>query len=145
MQTFLPHSDFAQSAAVLDYRRLGSQVHEVSQILDALHETNNGGYRNHPVTKMWRGHELQLAQFGLVCEEEWERRGYKVRVEKQQIEQHMDWARDGDMSLPEWFGGSIHLRYQRLLLWKNYAYYSKFFPGVLPYGDKDEFYYPEGY
>lgn len=145
MQTFLPYPDFAMSAAVLDYRRLGSQVHEVAQLLDALHETNNGGYRNHVVARMWRGHELQLAQFGLVCEEEWEKRGYKIRVEKAQIEQHMEWARDGDMSLPSWHGGDIHHRYQRLLLFKNYDLYSPYFPGVTPYRDASEFSYPDGY
>lgn len=130
MQTFLPYPDFAQSASVLDYRRLGSQIHEVNQLLDALHETNNGGYRNHPVTNMWRGCELQLCGFGLACEEEWESRGYKVRVEKERIEQHFDWAKSGDVNieLPWWFGDpEVHKNYQRRLYTKDPAYYGAHF------------------
>ena len=33
MQTFLPFADFAETAAVLDHRRLGKQRIEVLQIL----------------------------------------------------------------------------------------------------------------
>ena len=144
MQTFLPFPDFHESAHALDYRRLGGQINEVNQLLDALHETNNGGYRNHPVTHMWRGHELQLCMFGLACEQEWESRGYKERVNKKRIEQHMDWARDGEMSMPWWHGlPAVHLQYQRLLLFKDIDYYGPKFPGVLPLESADEFVYPE--
>ena len=145
IQTFLPYADFEQSAAVLDYKRLGAQINECCTLLGALHETNEkGGYANHPAAKMWRGHELQLAQFGLVCEEEWEKRGYKVRKNRTTLEQHLDWARDGEMAHPWWFGlPAVHLQYQRLLLLKNYDLYSQYFPGVKPLADASEFVYPE--
>lgn len=146
MQTFLPFPDFAHSAEVLDYRRLGSQIHECSQILDALHETNNGGYRTHIVTRMWRGHELALCGFAFACEDEWEKRGYKRRAEVDNLVQHLSWASSGDvdMTKPSWFGDpAVHVGYQRLLLFKNFDHYSKHFPGVEPFADSSEFKYPD--
>ena len=139
----MPHPDFEKSAAALDYRRLGAQINECCTMLGALHETNeNGGYRNHVVTRMWEGHELQLARFGLVCEDEWEKRGYKVRANRATLENHFDWARDGDMTYPSWFGlPAVHLQYQGLLVWKDPAHYGPQFPGVAPI-HKDDFVYP---
>lgn len=145
MQTFLPYADFEKSAAVLDNKRLGSQCLEINTLLGALHETNNGGYRNHPVTKMWAGHELALCGFGLACHEEWEKR-YKRRKDFATLEYHIELASSGDlenMEKPEWFGREdVHLAYQQLLLFKNFAHYSKFFPKVRAFTSADEFIYP---
>ena len=52
MQTFLPYSDFIKCAQVLDYRRLNKQITEATQILKAI-ERKQGGWVNHPITKMW--------------------------------------------------------------------------------------------
>jgi hypothetical protein len=49
MQSFLPYSDFAESAAVLDSRRLGKQR----------------------AAAMWAGYEEALVRYGLVVCEEW--------------------------------------------------------------------------
>ena len=38
MQTFLPTSNFAESAKYLDYRRLGKQRVEVLQLLNSFHK-----------------------------------------------------------------------------------------------------------
>ena len=60
MQTFLPYPDFKQSAACLDYRRLGKQRVEGVQILKAIlgEKSLNGkpykGWLNHPATLMWK-------------------------------------------------------------------------------------------
>ena len=51
MQTFLPFSDFAQTAAVLDARRLGKQRVEVLQILRAL-TFDDYGWRTYPAVTM---------------------------------------------------------------------------------------------
>lgn len=146
MQTFLPYPDFEKSAAVLDSRRLGSQIMEVNTLLGALHETNNGGYRNHVVTRMWAGHELALCGFGFACHEEWERR-YKRRKDLVKLEEHMELASSGDlenMEKPAWFGRpEVHVAYQRLLLFKNYEHYSQYFQGVPAFSSADEFEYPE--
>lgn len=142
MQTFLPYADFEQSAACFDYRRLGSQINECTQLLDALHETNNGGYRNHTVTRMWKFYEFQLATFGLVCEDEWESRGYRVRVNRAKLEQHLEWAESGSQEFPFWFGDSeVHDRYKRLLIWKKPDFYQPKWPDLTPL-HKDDFIYP---
>ena len=52
MQTFVPYPDLHDSAAVLDYRRLGKQRVEAYQIIRAaLHLSK--GWGNHPATRMW--------------------------------------------------------------------------------------------
>ena len=61
MQTFLPHKSFKKSLKVLDWRRLGKQRVEAHQILNVLLErTDTKGWRNHPITKMWKGYEDAL-------------------------------------------------------------------------------------
>ncbi len=54
MQTFLPYPDFAESARVLDNKRLGKQRVEVLQILNVLTDSTRKGWRNHPAVAMWR-------------------------------------------------------------------------------------------
>ena len=54
MQTFLPYADFAETARVLDQRRLGKQRVEALQVLRALFIPGYG-WRHHPVVRMWRG------------------------------------------------------------------------------------------
>ena len=66
MQTFLPFSDYAASAACLDTRRLGKQVLEVAQMLRAL-ESGTGFGAHHPATLAWRGCEASLAMYGRAC------------------------------------------------------------------------------
>ena len=77
MQTFLPFADFAETARVLDGRRLGKQRVETLQILRAL-RVPGYGWRHHPAVGMWAGYEEALARYGLqMCEE---RRGGSPRV-----------------------------------------------------------------
>lgn len=52
MQTFLPYKDFRKSLECLDFRRLGKQRVESSQILDCL-LGKKSGWKNHPAVKMW--------------------------------------------------------------------------------------------
>lgn len=75
MQTFLPYPDFAQSAKVLDYRRLGKQRVEAKQLLLALFY--GGSWANHPAARMWFRHELALAEYGSAMCHEWKSRGYQ--------------------------------------------------------------------
>src|SRR6478735_7797091 len=68
MQTFLPYSAFADSARVLDMRRLGKQRVETIQVLRAL-TVPGYGWRRHPAAAMWAGYEEALVRYGLdVCE-----------------------------------------------------------------------------
>ena len=59
VNTFLPYPDFVKSAKILDYKRLGKQRVEAWQILRALRGETKG-WRNHPATNLWRGHEKAL-------------------------------------------------------------------------------------
>ncbi len=155
MQTFLPFEDFEQCAKVLDRQRLGKQRVEVVQMLNALHEIKTG-YRNHPCTRMWEGHELQLVHYGLIMCEEWIRRGYKDTQTKE-LNYHMGLVVDGDgysMDKPEFLGSeAFHRAHQSTLLRKAHSmtdaqvkssgigrdYYDQFFPGV---PDDIEIFYP---
>ena len=53
MQTFLPYSDFRDSVACLDYKRLGKQRVEAMQTYNQITK-GKGGYPYHPVNKMWQ-------------------------------------------------------------------------------------------
>ena len=134
IQTFLPLPDFAESARVLDLRRLGNQRVEVVQILNIIHEIDGKtGWANHPAVRMWRGHEPQLCEYGIVICDEWTARGYTDNACKDQIEQHLDWATSGDFSMakPTWFGDpDFHLAHQSNLIRKNPTHYGRLWPGV---------------
>jgi hypothetical protein len=67
VNTFLPFPQFTKSAQALDYKRLGKQRVEAWQILQALRGETKG-WTNHPATKMWRGHEKALCEYGIaIC------------------------------------------------------------------------------
>jgi hypothetical protein len=75
VQTFLPFESFAETAAVLDQRRLGKQRVEVLQILRAL--TRDGyGWRSHPAVLMWKGHEEALGAYGRAIVDAWTALGF---------------------------------------------------------------------
>lgn len=120
MQTFLPYSDFARSASCLDMRRLGKQRVETMQILKAL--IAGSGWVNHPATKMWRGHEGALAEYGVAICEEWISRGYKDTC----LGKIRALCEPGG-SRPAWLGDdAIHASHRSNLLRKDAAYYSQF-------------------
>ena len=121
MQTFLPYPSFEQSAKVIDYRRLCKQRLEVKQILFAL-SGQSKGWVNHPATRMWRGYEQALVEYGLIICQEWTWRGYKDA----QYEQIAAFCVEGSYKLPHWIGGAIHSEHRAALLLKNYEYYSQY-------------------
>ena len=126
MQTFLPYSNFVDSAAILDYRRLGKQRVECFQLLKAL--KYGGGWSNHPACKMWRGYEEALETYMAECIAEWVRRGYKNTMS---AKIHIGYKS------PPWFGDEgFHASHRSNLLRKDPAYYSRFDwkePDDLPY------------
>src|SRR3954463_12335676 len=67
MQSFLPWAGFAETAEVLDPRRLGKQRVEALQVLRGL-TVPGYGWRHHPAVRMWIGYEEALVRYGLdVC------------------------------------------------------------------------------
>lgn len=135
MQTFLPYADFAESAAVLDYRRLGKQRVEVKQLLLALgvpvgeHTPKQSSWTNHPAAKMWRGFENCLADYGACICREWRARGYSDTL-LPQFE-----ALASAPLPPSWLGNvEFHLSHQSNLKRKDPVFYSRFdVPPTLPY------------
>lgn len=130
MQTFLPFADFQRSVEVLDYRRLGKQRVETSQILDILlARKESRGWANHPATRMWTGYSEALKVYQNYTIQEWVRRGYKNNMPLEVI----DWTK---VEMPHWFGDyDFHRSHRSNLLRKDYEYYSQYFdePTDLPY------------
>lgn len=117
MQTFVPYPDFAQSAAVLDYRRLGKQRVEAYQIYRTLTGVSSG-WANHPATKMWRGHEDALMAYMHVCITAWTARGYKNNIESYMPDSY---------DMPSWWGREdIHASHRANLLRKLPEYYCQY-------------------
>lgn len=126
MQTFLPYQDFAASAAVLDWQRLGKQRLECKQIILTLERTAVGiraGYRNHPAVLMWKGYIGWLASYGRAMCTEWIRRGYEdnttdffvMRLEM------------GSSNQPIWLGDErLHSSHRARLLMKDPVWYGRF-------------------
>lgn len=74
VNTFLVCEDFAESAKILDKRRLGKQRVEARQIIDAL-EGKTKGWNNHPVTRSWKDHIDALKLYFNSIVSEWCSRG----------------------------------------------------------------------
>ena len=139
MQTFLTHSDFAQTALHLDNRRLGKQRVETLQILNAL-RLPNYGWKNHPAVKMWAGHELVLANYGIAMCKEWIRRGFNDTCEQKlsAIAQDIFYGTPSSNGVPPWWvnDARVHISHQSNLIRKQPEHYRKLFPNVpddLPY------------
>lgn len=117
MQTFLPLSDFAQSAKVLDWRRLGKQRVEARQIVRAL--LYGGGWQNHPAVQMWRGHVAALIHYSNVMIREWVARGYRNTMPLLAVQ--------SIVTLPAWYGETVfHASHRSNLLRKDPEHYGQF-------------------
>ena len=141
MQTFLPYPDFAESAAVLDDRRLGKQRVETLQVIRAL-TRETYGWKRHPAVRMWVGHVEALGAYGAVVCAEWVQRGHadtcaatmghdlalagvtRVRVQSRLATAGL---------LPDWLGDDrVHASHQAALLRKDPEHYAGHFVGVDP-------------
>lgn len=133
MNTFLPYPSFEMSARVLDRWRLNSQRSEARQVLYAC-LLRSKGWRSHPATVMWRGHEFSLCLYGMAVCLEWRRRGYEDSVFPSFCEEKLQLS---DTGPPPWLGTpEFHLAHQSNLLRKRPEHYSRYFknvPNNLPY------------
>ena len=126
MQTFLPETSFAGSAAILDGPRLRKQVLETKQILDCLLGIRTG-YLNHPATQMWVNHHVALAVYGAWCWEEYRRRGGTKHLAAKECFDTVI-ATCGDISMPDWFlDPRVHESHRQSLLMKDPSYYSQYY------------------
>jgi hypothetical protein len=138
VQTFLPYSSFAESAAALDRSRLGKQRVETLQVLRAL-TVPGYGWRHHPAAHMWRGFVPALTKYGLVVTDAWIDAGHgdTVRPQLLAFAPEVDALPQEALDLPPWLGDeAFHRSHQSNLLRKDAEFYGALFPGVpddLPY------------
>lgn len=134
MQTFLPYSNFKESAKCLDYRRLGKQRVECLQILQCLAGVKTG-WKNHPAVQMWKGYETALVEYGFAICREWIGRGYKdtclEKIDK------LDWNKELQTKYPLWLATpKFHISHRSNLIRKFPEHYGKLWPDIpndLPY------------
>lgn len=135
MMTFLPYADFAESAVVLDNKRLGKQRVEVLQILRMLADTT-GRWKNQPIVKMWRGYEPALALYGVFICKAWTAKGFKDTCFDKIMYERAKHFSHREFEMPVWFGNmQFHLSHQAMLLKKKPEYYSEFFTNVPKFDD----------
>ena len=139
MQTFLPYPDFAESAAVLDTKRLGKQRVEALQIIRALTRPTYG-WKHHPAVLMWAGHEEALGSYGRAVVAAWLERGFAdtcaatmredlalAGVRRIRTQAQLARAR----RLPPWLGDeAFHRSHRSTLLRKDPAHYAPLFDDV---------------
>lgn len=114
MQTFLPYPDFKQSVSCLDPKRLGNQIYR--EALTLL----NGGWPNHPASKMWRGYQYALCQYCIAGLNELRRRGKDYPHHYRRFHMMMD-TQFPNTGLPPWLGDArLHISHQAALLHKDY-------------------------
>jgi hypothetical protein len=105
---------------------LGKQRSEVLQILRALLGITSG-WKNHPVVKMWRGHEASLIEYGFAICDEWKyARGYNDSCAGQLTDLMLEFGfeRSND---PPWLGDqTFHSSHRSNLLRKDSVWYGKF-------------------
>jgi hypothetical protein len=123
MQTFLPYQNFAQSAKVLDSKRLGNQRVEAKQIFDALQKGPGAPWYNHPAVQQWKGYEEILKSYFNAMVKEWINRGYENNMEFLKITPTTD-----VYPIPWWLGNEdFHRSHRARLIAKNHTY--SFLPG----------------
>lgn len=123
MQTFVPTANFAESAKVLDYRRLGKQRVETLQIINAIIFNRQHGWRHHPATKMWENNVNGLAAYGVAICTEWISRGYRDTC----LDKIKNLVTPDSEDLPIWWGDErVHSSHRSNLLRKKPEHYSQF-------------------
>lgn len=130
MQTFVPYADFAESASVLDNKRLNKQLLEGRQIYSILYSgKRKGAWVNHPAVLMWRYRENALYMYLKAVKEECDARKISTVKNWDAItEMHeSNWDRGGNTIMPEWWNDErVHQSHRNNLYVKNPEYYAEF-------------------
>jgi hypothetical protein len=123
VHTYLPFSDFDQTARALNNLDLNVSITTAATVLNTLHEVDGAPKlgQNNPLVRMWRTYELQLASYGMSLCEEAARRGIPVVKPDRSLE-YFEWhftnAASGDvkMTRPEWLNDPRFLNSERRAL-----------------------------
>ena len=141
MQTFLPSSNFATAAHMLDSKRLNKQILEGYQILNVLSgQSPTGAWRNHPAVKMWRNHEMTLLKYVSAMIKEAKFRGIKTDKNEENINNlYNKVGTSWGMQEPSWMHNKSKLMrivttHKANLFKKDPLYYASFQPAIFsPY------------
>lgn len=133
MQTFLPSTNFAWAAQMLDSKRLNKQILEGYQILNVLSgQSPTGGWRNHPAVLMWKNHEGALLKYLDYMIIEAKQRNIKTDKNESNIKElFKKVGKNWNTSMPKWFYDDlasmrIITTHRANLFNKDPIYYSKF-------------------
>jgi hypothetical protein len=130
MQTFVPYPDFAESAAVLDNKRLNKQLLEGRQIYQILVSgRRTGGWVNHPAVKMWRNYDMSFFNYLESVKDECVHRG--IQTEKNWnaiLDLHeKNWNRGSKIVMPPWWNDErVHESHRNNLYVKDSGHYAIF-------------------
>lgn len=135
MQTFLPWSDFAWCARVLDDDDLWEQKLDTLQIMHHLLIDGGGVISENPVVKMWEGYERALLAYQQAMCHEWSSvRGFEDTIWDSTRLMFLDIIVDPmatPLVPPPWLGNvDFHIAQQAALLRKNEQFYRPHFPGI---------------
>lgn len=138
MQTFITDTPANKyGVRYLDQKRLVKQLLECRQIFAAL-AGETKGWRNHPATKMWRGHEYQLFEYASAVADEMSARDYAYQKNYYEILRLA--TPFGVTSEPSWFAddeySKIMYTHRGRLHIKNPEFYSDWSEQAKYYRDK---------
>lgn len=148
MQTFLPLPTYAESAAVLDNKRLGKQRVENLQIVKAIltgpriterHAAMYDGgdarigkstpWFNHPAAAMWRKNWASLLCYHEACVTEWTKRGFSDSTYDKMRQLVVDMGErvpsDTGQAPPFIGDDKFHSSHRAILLDKDAEYYGR--------------------
>ncbi len=124
MQTFLPYSDFRDSAKCLDRLRLGKQRVENMQIMKSI--ITGKGWSNHPAVKMWKKYPFYLWLYQVQICGEWTYRGYKDTTLDKTTKLFNEYFCNLSVIYPPWLDGPIHATHRSNLYYKDQAFYGQY-------------------
>ena len=137
MQTFMTHDNYVDSARALDNKRLGKQRVEAYQVFKALRGdyADTGAWVNHPATVMWRGHEYELALYGLTISVEFFERGFDGMNMVETFTEIVSQLLETNTERYPWWvtDTTLHLTHRSNLMRKDANYYDFGVPNNIPY------------
>jgi hypothetical protein len=141
MQTFLPSTNFAWAAQMLDSKRLNKQILEGYQILNVLSgQSPTVVWSNHPAVLMWKNHEGSLLTYLNFMIKEAKNRGIKTDKNEDNINNLVKKVGSNwNYKAPKWFYNDLSAMrivttHRANLFNKDPLYYAKFqYATISPY------------
>lgn len=139
MQTFITDHNMDNSAANLDYKRLGGQRGEAIKIAK-INLGLSEGWKHHPTIKMWGKYVPYLiTNYLSSIIKEWEGRKYKNEKSRRQYEELLKFLEKIGQTnpiKPHWITNEFILAHRSNLIRKKPEFYQPLWPDIpndLPY------------